>query len=268
VNLLNPLFSTRCELPPVDGLFKGAWHELCEAQSKRAISKTFRWQPAASVVGGMDMREWIIIGLVLVLSLAAPLTAQTMHVAEAGSDNGFVTLYSANVERPQKAVKAAEELLRFSFFLENTSQYPVSSVSVAAYVYDESGTLSGYRSLVIDEEIPPGREVYELHMTSAVWTKPGDRIVLRIEEIDGPDGRLWELPTTELEFLEPYAVLPYLELAGSPTYKAGDCVALCTAMATICVSLCGESGVSSFECSQGSDGTCNTSCKCNRPKQV
>lgn len=214
------------------------------------------------------MNRWILL-VGLVLSLAAPLTAQTVQVAEAGSDNGFVTLYSVNVEKPQKAVDTAEAALRFAFYLENTSRNPVSSVSVAAYVYDESGTLSGYRSVRVDEEIPPGREIYVLQMTSTVWTKPGDRIVLRMEEIDGPDGRLWELPTEELEFLEPYAVLPYLEWAGSRrVYKAGDCVAFCESIGNLCLAICGQAGVASFDCSQGNDGTCNSSCKCNRPRGV
>ncbi len=213
------------------------------------------------------MSKWIVSGFLL-LCLAAPLTAQTAHVAEAGSDNGFLTLYSVNVDRPQKAADPAEGLLRFGFYLENTSRYPVSSVSVSAYVYDEFGTLSGFRSLVIDEEIAPGRKIYQLHMTSDVRTRPGDQIVLRIEEIDGPDGRIWELPTAELEFLEPYAVLPYLEWTGSlPSYKVRDCIPFCERMSNLCDGMCGSDGVDTFACSQGSDGTCNSSCKCHRPKQ-
>lgn len=214
------------------------------------------------------------VNLIITLVLAIPgcLMAQEYFVADIGSDNGLLKIYTAK-SRPDLTMYGKSDdgslPLRMSFYLENISGSPIESALVTAYVFTETGAAKGFYSLTIQANLEPNETAYYLRKTSAFDVTEADRVILVLEEILGA-ANTWQIPEEALADLNQDSILPVLESAAELTgleLKEGDpCIAFCDSREAKCFTTC-TCGVQEFACSCGGDGTRSSNCKCQICRQ-
>lgn len=213
---------------------------------------------------------WPKLGLMIALVAALPgsLTAQDYLVADIGSDNGMLRMYTGEAERADFAFYEKSDdgawPLRMSFYLENVSGASITSALISAYVYTATGAAKGFYTFTLEERLQPGDIAYFVRKTSAFEVAESDRVILVLEEIEGVN-RTWKIPEQALDELDWSSTLSELEsnadFMGLKLQQKDACIAFCDAREAKCNSTC-ACGVLEFGCSCGSDGTRSSSCKC------
>lgn len=195
------------------------------------------------------MKRWMILAALLLTPMAL---AQTVQVGEPLSSLELEA-YSLDYAWSLRAANGSDPL-SFGVSITNRSDQRAERLIVGSFVFDAQGPARGFITEEVEAPLAPGETVGYQFFTDTFRLRRDDVVVVAAERVDRAlESDWWRgvLPTA--------ARLPALD---QPPDPPATCLEICTMMAQICEQICGETGVESFQCIQGTGGNCRTSCRC------
>lgn len=205
-----------------------------------------------------------LAGLAL-LALSSSATAQTVFVADVGTENGILEFQATNRSVFQKADSDGKIPLRYGFQGKNISGALVEGYVIGAHIFSADGVAKGFFSQTSEGQIPAGMWFQQRFIIGDVMIEPTDRILLVLEEVRSTDT-LWQLDTEAWSRINAFETVTETDLGPVPE-KAGPgtnlCTLFCDARETKCSeTTCAQSGVHNFSCGLSGTAGCTSSCTC------